>query len=59
MLQINVSEQMVGLRKLYSYIHITSQKVVDSSPVEVIGFFDLPNPSVRIKALGLTQPQQK
>jgi hypothetical protein len=27
-----------------------------SIPIEVIGYFNLPNPSSRIMALGLTQP---
>jgi hypothetical protein len=36
--------------------YATSQKVVGSIPVEVIGFFNLPNPSSRIMALWSTQP---
>jgi hypothetical protein len=36
--------------------YATSRKVADSIPEEVIGFFNLPNPSSRIIALGLIQP---
>jgi hypothetical protein len=35
--------------------YATSQKVADSIPDEVIGFFDYPNPSSRTMALGPTQ----
>jgi hypothetical protein len=34
----------------------TSRKVAGSIPDEVIGFFNWPNPSSRIMALGSTQP---
>jgi hypothetical protein len=34
----------------------TSRKVASSIPDEVIGFFNCPNPSSRIMALGSTQP---
>jgi hypothetical protein len=34
----------------------TSRKVAGSSPDEMIGFFNLPNPSSRNMALGSTQP---
>jgi hypothetical protein len=36
--------------------YATSRKVAGSSPDEVIGFFNCPNPSSRIMALGSTQP---
>jgi hypothetical protein len=36
--------------------YATSQKVVGLIPDEVIGFFNLANPSSRIVALGSTQP---
>jgi hypothetical protein len=36
--------------------YATSRKVTGSIPDEVIGFFNWPNPSSRIMALGSTQP---
>jgi hypothetical protein len=36
--------------------YATSRKVTGSSPDEIIGFFNLPNPSSRTVALELTQP---
>jgi hypothetical protein len=36
--------------------YATSRKAVDSIPDEVIGFFNWPNLSSRIMALGSTQP---
>jgi hypothetical protein len=36
--------------------YATSQKVTDLIPDEVTEFFNLPNPSSRIMALGSTQP---
>jgi hypothetical protein len=36
--------------------YATSRKVADSSPDEVIGFFNRPNPSSRTMALRSTQP---
>jgi hypothetical protein len=37
----------------------TSRKVAESISDEVIGFFNLPNPSTRTTALGSTQPLTK
>jgi hypothetical protein len=39
--------------------YATSQKVAGSNSDEVIGFFNLPNPSSRTMALGSTQPARK
>jgi hypothetical protein len=36
--------------------YATSRKIACSIPDEVIGFFNLPNPSSRIMTLGSTQP---
>jgi hypothetical protein len=47
---------------MYNHTHswlthyVTSRKTVGSSPEEVNEFFNLPIPSSRIMALGLTQP---
>jgi hypothetical protein len=38
---------------------LTSRKVAVLIPDEIIGFFNLPNPSSRIKTLGSTQPVTK
>jgi hypothetical protein len=47
----------VRISSLTNNIHYaTSRKVEDSIPNEVIGFFNLPNPSNRTMALGSTQP---
>jgi hypothetical protein len=37
--------------------YATRRKVAGSSPDEVIGFFNLPNPSSHTMAVGSTQPQ--
>jgi hypothetical protein len=40
----------------HAYTRIMGHVVADSIPGEVIGFFDLPNPSSRNMILGSTQP---
>jgi hypothetical protein len=44
------------VNKYWSYAVATSRKVAGSIPDEVLGFFNLPNPSSRAMALGSTQP---
>jgi hypothetical protein len=49
-------EQLFTDCSIFGGHYATSQKVAGSIPVEVIGFFDGPNPSSRTMALGSTQP---
>jgi hypothetical protein len=51
---VNFSFPFSSKQKFTSYP--TSRKVADSIPVEVIGFFNSPNPSSRNMALGSTHP---
>jgi hypothetical protein len=49
---------MLGGTRWHSWLrhYATSRKVAGSIPDEVIGFFNLPNPSSRTMTLGSTQP---
>jgi hypothetical protein len=53
-MMIDLHGTKILLKRLRHYA--TSQKVVGSIPDEVIGFFNWPNPSSRIIALGSTEP---
>jgi hypothetical protein len=55
-LHSNPCENFSSLNNLYSIHKSCSRKVSGSSPDEIIGFFNLPNPSSRTMALGSTQP---
>jgi hypothetical protein len=45
-----------GTQRSWLRHYATSRKVAGSIPDEVIGFFNLPNPSSHTMAVGLTQP---